>query len=140
MKKADRQKVFEKFGGRCAYTGKELPEKWEIDHVEPKSSWKFQQYDNDLKRIHDPNSIDNLVPALKIVNHYKRGKDLEMWRTFLLKLHIRLKKMPKKTRVKRTEKRKAYLIEVASHFGITVDKPFNGIFYFETLTNQTHEN
>lgn len=35
MKKADRQKVFEKFGGRCAYCGCELTNGWHVDHIEP---------------------------------------------------------------------------------------------------------
>lgn len=35
MKKEDRQKVFEKFGGRCAYSGTKLESDWQVDHVKP---------------------------------------------------------------------------------------------------------
>lgn len=35
MNKADRQKVFEKYGGRCAYCGCELKRNWHCDHLEP---------------------------------------------------------------------------------------------------------
>jgi hypothetical protein len=35
MKKEDRQKVFDKYGGRCAYCGCELPANWHCDHLEP---------------------------------------------------------------------------------------------------------
>jgi 5-methylcytosine-specific restriction endonuclease McrA len=36
MKKADRQKIFEKYGGRCAYCGCDLDGKrWNVDHIEP---------------------------------------------------------------------------------------------------------
>jgi hypothetical protein len=35
MKKADRIKIFEKYGGRCAYCGCELDGRWCVDHVEP---------------------------------------------------------------------------------------------------------
>lgn len=36
MNKADRQKVFDKFGGRCAYCGCDLSGKrWNVDHIEP---------------------------------------------------------------------------------------------------------
>lgn len=35
MKKSDRQKIFDKYGGRCAYCGCELTGKWCIDHIEP---------------------------------------------------------------------------------------------------------
>lgn len=34
-KKGDRQKVFDKYGGRCAYCGCELNKRWNVDHVEP---------------------------------------------------------------------------------------------------------
>lgn len=35
MKKADRQKIFEKFGGKCAYCGCDLEKGWHVDHIEP---------------------------------------------------------------------------------------------------------
>lgn len=35
MTKSDRQKIFDKYGGRCAYCGFELKKGWCVDHVEP---------------------------------------------------------------------------------------------------------
>lgn len=35
MKKDIRQKVYDKFGGKCAYCGCELQKGWHIDHAEP---------------------------------------------------------------------------------------------------------
>lgn len=35
MTKADRQKVFDKYGGRCAYCGCELQKGWHVDEIEP---------------------------------------------------------------------------------------------------------
>ena len=35
MKKTDREKVFNKCGGRCAYCGDELKKGWHVDHMEP---------------------------------------------------------------------------------------------------------
>lgn len=35
MNKGDRQKIFDKYGGRCAYCGCELNKRWNVDHVEP---------------------------------------------------------------------------------------------------------
>jgi 5-methylcytosine-specific restriction endonuclease McrA len=35
MKKADRQKIFDKYGGRCAYCGCELQKGWHVDHIDP---------------------------------------------------------------------------------------------------------
>lgn len=44
MKKADREKIFYKYGGRCAYCGCELTKGWHVDHIEPnlktKNTWQ----------------------------------------------------------------------------------------------------
>ena len=77
-------------------------------------------------------NFDNMFPSQKIVNHYKGSLDLETFRNwFLGGLHERLKKLPKNPKVEKSHKRKAYLLEVASLFGISEDIPFSGKFYFE---------
>lgn len=35
MKKSEREIVFNKYGGKCAYCGCELQKGWHVDHVEP---------------------------------------------------------------------------------------------------------
>lgn len=125
-----RQQVFLKFGGLCAYTGKPLDlHTWQVDHICPQRHYKWFQ-PSTVGSCHD---IENLLPALRIINHYKRALDLEGFRHYILTLHTRLKKLPKKTVVPATARRKAYLLEVAELFGVTEDKPFSGVFYFETL-------
>lgn len=121
----DRQRIFNKYGGLCAYTGKPLDDLWQIDHVEPKCNYRFGQVKGDY------NSMNNLVPAIRIINHYKRGQNLEQFRTYMMNFHIRLGSLPKKTTVQRTEDRIKYLNKVAVLFDITPDKPFTGKFYFE---------
>lgn len=121
-----REKVYLKYNGKCAYTGKDLDDKWQIDHIHCKS--QSYTYKGDI------NHIDNLVPALRIVNHYKRGSNLEQFRIFMLSFHKRLAKLPKNTSVERTKNRKEYMYKVANAFDISIDKPFSGKFYFE-LTN-----
>lgn len=118
-----RIEIFDKFGGLCAYTGKPLGDDWQVDHMEP------HFYARMYRR--DPNRSDNLVPTLRIVNHYKRCKDLEGFRKYMLTFHERLRKLPKTTRVEKSAKRVLYMLKVADAFGITVDKPFSGVFYFE---------
>lgn len=122
-----RQVIFELYNGLCAYTGKPLGDDWQIDHMEP--HFYCRMYSR------DPNRPENLVPALRIVNHYKRDKDLEDFRRYMLTFHIRLKKQPKNPYATYPIKRKEYMMKVADAFGITVNNPFAGIFYFETLTN-----
>jgi hypothetical protein len=78
----------------------------------------------------------NLYPCQKIINHYKGSSSLEELRTWLLGgLHTRLKKIPKNPKTEKSARKKEYILKVASYFGITPDKPFTGILYFETLNN-----
>lgn len=124
MTKAQRNIIYNKFGGKCAYTGKPLADDWQVDHVFPLCSMASNL-----------NDIGNLVPACRIVNHYKRSLHLEGFRKYMLSFHKRLKKLPKKTNVPRTQNRIRYMLEVAELFDITPDKPFSGKFYFELLDN-----
>jgi hypothetical protein len=123
--------VFEKYNGKCAYTGRPLGDEWQVDHMIPRCriAWGLHP---DM----DANHIDNLMPALGIVNHYKRAMDLEMFRKYMMSFHKRLKKVPKKTVSPSRAKYKVYMESVANAFGISIDKPFDGVFYFETLNNQ----
>ena len=126
MKKRDI--IFNKYHGKCAYTGKPLPDDWQIDHMIPKCE-TLQMYHT----IKNHNDIRNLLPTLKIVNHYKRGLNIEGFRDYMESFHIRLAKLPKNPKVAKSIKRKAYMFEVAEAFGITIDKPFDGIFHFERV-------
>lgn len=113
-----RERIFYKYNGLCAYTGKPLGKDWQIDHLWP-------------KRLDGDNNEKNLVPAIKIINHYKRAHTLETFRLLMSDFHVRLKKLPKKTKVEATKKRIIYMNEVARLFDITTEKPFDGKFYFE---------
>lgn len=131
-----REQVRLKYGGLCAYTGLPLDDKWQADHVLPKylNEWLNQGFEKPgYIALENVNCIENLVPTLRIVNHYKRSLDLEGFRSYMLTFHIRLAKLPKKTQVENTKKRIAYMNEVANLFGITKEIPFNGKFYFEKL-------
>lgn len=131
-----RNSVYIKYGGRCGYTGKPLDATWQVDHKIPKSHPIWWQADEAKARRginYSCNDIENLMPALSIVNHYKRALDVEEFRKYLMQFHKRLSKLPKKTRIFRTEKRKEYMRRVAEAFDIEVDKPFSGVFYFETI-------
>ncbi len=117
-----RIKIYNKFGGLCAYTGTALKDDWQVDHITPVINGGLTEY-------------NNLIPCQKIVNHYKRACDLETFRTWLLgELHLRLRKLPINPKVEKSINHKRYLLEVAGLFNITRNNPFNQIFYFETLT------
>jgi 5-methylcytosine-specific restriction endonuclease McrA len=130
ISKKDREAIKQKFGGKCAYTGTDLKDDWQVDHLEP----LIRNWWTNTAMFKDNHKSENLFPVQKIVNHYKGSLDLETFRTWYLGgLHERLKKLPKNPKTEKSAKRKAYLIEVAELFGITIDAPFSGAFYFETL-------
>jgi 5-methylcytosine-specific restriction endonuclease McrA len=139
MKKALRQQVYEKYSGLCAYTGKPLGDDWQVDHMTSRIKHRFNVSIGNRDRAHyaerlkEVDCIENLVPSLRIINHYKRSWDLEGFRNFMKTFHKRLAKLPKKTMVEHTKRRIAYMNEVADLFGITPEKPFDGKFYFEKL-------
>lgn len=142
MKKAIRILVYEKYNGLCAYTGKPLDDKWQVDHMTSKIKYMWnvvyggiggytvEGIQEKAKQVDD---ISNLMPALWIVNHYKRSLDLEGFRDRMMTFHKRLAKLPKKTSKPATEKRIAYMRQVSDAFDITPDRPFSGKFYFENL-------
>ena len=131
ISKKDREIIKQKFGGKCAYTGTELKDDWQVDHVEP----LIRNWWTNTAMFECNHKLDNMFPVQKIVNHYKGSLDLETFRTWYLGgLHERLNKLPKNPKVEKSIKRKAYLLEVAQLFGIEIDKPFSGTFYFETLS------
>lgn len=134
-----REEVRLKYNGKCAYTGKPLGDDWQVDHINSKARHMYfmpldigttEEYKAYEKSV---NRVDNLLPALRIVNHYKRAKDLEGFREYMLTFHKRLAKLPKKTLVPETERRKKYMQQVADAFGVSVDKPFDGVFHFEKI-------
>ncbi len=134
ISKKDREIIKNKFGGKCAYTGTELKDDWQVDHVKPivRNWW------DGTCIFGEEHHIDNMFPCQKIVNHYKGSLDLELFRTWYLGgLHTRLGRLPKNPKSEKSIKKKKYLLEVASLFGITPDKPFSGIFYFETIGEKT---
>lgn len=85
MKKSDRQKVFDKYGGRCAYCGCELTKGWHVDEIEPiVRNFTFDGcgktvFDGTCKhpeRLH----VDNQNPACASCNIMKSSEPLESFR------------------------------------------------------------
>lgn len=76
MTKRDRIKA--KFGGRCAYCGKELGHSFDIDHVEP--IWRGR-----MPEEYQNHSEDNLFPACCRCNRRKSVLSLEEFRSELVK-------------------------------------------------------
>jgi len=111
--KIDRQLIYQKFGGRCAYCGREITVKqMQVDHYWPQFLAHFQpNLDN--------NRIENLMPSCAKCNNHKHGMRPEIWRK---ELELQVTRLRKNTQFDR-----------ALRFGqlqIT-EKPV--VFYFETF-------
>ena len=104
--KIDRQAVYAKYDGHCAYCGKEITIKeMEVDHVIP-------------QRYHGTDDMDNLMPSCHTCNHYKRANSLENFRDWLLGgLIDRLMKV--------------YIFRVALRYGMITINGWDKKFYFE---------
>jgi len=118
-----RNRVYAKYGGRCAYCGREIKYKdMQIDHETSKAHAKY--YINLFKQEQqfNPDSFDNLQPSCRSCNHYKRDRDLEGFRDLITTVHKRIAKL--------------YIVNVGINFDIVKIKPFEGKFYFETLNRK----
>ena len=74
----NRQAVYNKYSGRCAYCGREIEFKqMQVDHMVPKASGGTDE-------------IENLMPACRLCNHYKRANSLEWFRHSIEAIPIKL--------------------------------------------------
>src|SRR6478736_5584096 len=99
MRKTDREKIFSKYGGRCAYCGCVLQQDWQVDHKTPVYWFRMMNKEG-------VNADENLLPSDKKVNHYKRGSDASLFRKTLSTLHLRVAKLPKNPYTEKGIKRK----------------------------------
>ena len=106
MMKIDRQKVYDKYNGHCAYCGKAITIKdMQVDHILP-------------KRNGGTDDIDNLNPSCRLCNHYKRANSIECFRDFALGGLIR-------------RLMKVYIFRVALDYGMITINGWDKKFYFE---------
>ena len=113
ISKKDRMLIYNKFGGHCAYCGIEMEYKdMQVDHIVPLEGWSKQGSD----------TLDNMFPACRSCNHYKRARTLEGWRRIL-------EKTPQ------TLERDCYTYRQAVRFGTVTPTPKKIVFYFEKVMN-----
>lgn len=84
--KSDRQIIFNKFGGKCAYCGSELQKGWHVDEVEPcRRNFKYDSEKGknlfDGTYMHPERLvIENQFPACGSCNRMKSSHSLEGFR------------------------------------------------------------
>ena len=76
MTKADRQLVFEKTDGHCAYCGVKLKKGWHLDHVKP--IWRDNPTVNE--GIRGTDTVDNAFATCPRCNRWKTVHSLERFR------------------------------------------------------------
>lgn len=129
MAKINRQQVYDKYEGHCAYCGEKIDiSKMQVDHIIPKGYFLFQ-----IKNKHkipkfllhltevDVDHIDNLMPACKVCNNWKTVFDLETFRLEIFKQIERLNKYSASYRL-------------AKKYGLIGEFPEDRVtFYFEDI-------
>lgn len=122
MKKEERQTVFEKFGGKCAYCGCNLPKCWHVDHIEAKfrgtNDADMERYN--LKRGED--SAANYSPACPRCNISKGTLTIEQFRKAVSENIMMLREYSRKYRM-------------AIDYGLISETNNSVTFYFERTPN-----
>ena len=119
LTKAEREAVRAKYGGRCAYCGCELPERWHVDHFKPVRRRTWRRADQDALRWPKRHHIDNCMPSCPPCNIDKHARSLEAWREWL-SAHLRsLQRQPN------------YRLVRAHGLVEETDRPV--VFYFERV-------
>ena len=106
LSRAERQYVYGKCSGHCAYCGCDLKyDDMQADHVKP-------------LKLGGEDIPSNMLPACRSCNHYKASMDAEGFRQYLAGIHKRLM-------------RDSIPYQVAERFGIVKHPGDEVTFYFE---------
>lgn len=125
--KIDRQEIYNKFKGHCAYCGDKITiEKMQVEHIIPKYNFlryvqnNFQVPDflNHLT-VDDLNHIDNLFPSCRICNKWKDAFSLERFRE---EIQLQIERL----------NRYSANFRIAKRYGLVKETPKKIKFYFET--------
>lgn len=83
LTKPQRAALHGKYGGRCAYCGNALSDKWHADHLAPvvrEGHWVGRKYVTTGIRHPDRDHLANLMPSCVPCNIDKSDSSLEAWR------------------------------------------------------------
>lgn len=119
LTKAERQEVYDKCGGHCAYCGCELAFKdMQVDHVVPMA--QCLPYYHEPKTAEEVDVMLNYLPACRSCNHYKSSLPLDHFRDCI-------------ERFPQVLMRDSVTYKNAVRFGLVVPNPHKVEFYFEKL-------
>lgn len=111
-----REAVYQKYGGHCAYCGKEIEYKdMQVDHLIPVQRERFGKYTEEQIKC-----FENYMPSCRRCNHAKRSYSLEGFRKFIEEIPRKLKE-------------RNYIYKVGLDYGLVEDHSQKVEFYFEFL-------
>lgn len=110
ISKSKREAVYAKYGGKCAYCGKKIDYKdMQVDHFLPLRAWGVEDGGTD--------DLENLMPACRMCNHYKRANTLETFRRYIAEIPRKL--------------RDNYIYKIGVAYGNVIENEKPIEFYFE---------
>ncbi len=121
MTKKERQLIFEKYEGKCAYCGCELVRGWHIDHLKP---IRRKKYNKAECRYPQRECVDNCMPACASCNINKHAMKLEDFRHLVAGFMKHL-----------NERNTQY--KIAKRYGMVTEQEKPVIFYFEHYKKET---
>lgn len=133
LTKAQREAVRSMFGGRCAYCGLPLPERWHVDHMEPvvRELLTKQTARGTYRLVSgDPiyperDTMANYMPSCPPCNISKHSMTIDVWRRWLAG-HIN--SLNEYTPIYRLAKR----------YGLIQETGAQVVFYFERLATPSN--
>ncbi len=124
LKKLEREQVRMKYGGRCAYCGIELGDRWHADHMQSVRRGTSHRWEGNAERPQNHN-LDNMMPACVPCNLSKSQMPLEAWRIYLLN-HVNSLNLYHP------------IYRLAKAYGLVVETTAPVVFYFEKVIHEQH--
>ena len=128
--KIDRQIIFDKFAGKCAYCGCELQKGWHVDHIQPiVRDFKYSKHKSRFEhtgscRNPENENLDNYNPSCASCNIQKNSFTLEQFRNNIKQFVNSLNQYSTQ-------------YKFAKRYGLITENNIDVIFYFETFnTNE----
>lgn len=119
LKKLEREQVRMKYGGRCAYCGIELGDRWHADHMQSIRRGTSRRWEGKAEHPQNHN-LDNMMPACVPCNLSKSQMPLEAWRTYLVG-HVNSLNLYHP------------IYRLAKAYGLLVETAAPVVFYFEKV-------
>jgi len=135
MNKKERQLIFDKYNGKCAYCGCDLVKGWHADHIEPVGrTFKYirdesgrvihedgEPLKDSFMRFPDRDCLENFNPACASCNIQKHSLDIEGFRHSIQQFIHSLNSY-------------TTTYKIAKRYGLVKETGIEVKFYFETLS------